>query len=167
MRIDDGLLRKLNTFFIRLPANLGARVYRATDQTHDDTGGWVDLSFSNERWDSGGCPSYPNGIWAAGSPTRLVAVKTGWWSIWGGVRFAAGAGSRRILRITVDVGQTIIAVHEHNTSAQTPPNLTISTLYWLHAGQYVELGAYQDSGGNLDMLSVANLSPEFAIVRIP
>jgi hypothetical protein len=34
-------------------------------------------------------------------------------------------------------------------------------------GDYVELGCYQDSGGNLDITATAYWSPNFQMIRIP
>ena len=44
--------------------------------------------------------------------------------------------------------------------------IPVTTIYQLTAGDYVEVRAYQNSGGALNVNSTANYSPEFWMVRL-
>jgi len=43
--------------------------------------------------------------------------------------------------------------------------MSIARVYYLAVGDYVELMGWQGSGGNLDVLSIGNYSPELAMAR--
>lgn len=161
------LKRLLTTHFIPRPANLGARVYRSTDQSHNNTGNWVFVSFDTERVDTGITNTYTSGIWDVATPTRLTAVKAGWHHIWGGISFAASAaGTIRAVSFRLNAA-TYIAVDSAINLAATVINMDVSTLWWMDVGDYVELGGFQDTGGNLNMPTLSAYSLEFAMVRIP
>ena len=166
-----GLIRLLNGHYIRLPANLGARVHRlGSDQSHNNTGNWVKVEFDTERVDTGITLTYTNGMWDVANATRLTAVKAGWHSIWGGIAFDQSAGgTRRLVGILLNNTSFISVGGVHTPLASVPTYTQASTLWWMDVGDYVELSGLQDSGGNLDMLgkSGGDFSCEFAMVRIP
>jgi hypothetical protein len=169
MMITPGLIRKLRSYFVPLPANLGVAVYRSTDQSHNKTGGWVFVSFDTQREDTGLTNDYPSGFWeGVTNPTRLTAVKAGWYIIWGGLSFAASAaGTIRAAGIRLN-GTTFIDIDSDVNLAATAINMDVGGApWWMNKGNYVELGGYQDTGGNLNMPSIAAYSLEFRMVRVP
>jgi hypothetical protein len=102
-----------------------------------------------------------NTYWSAGQPTRLTVSETGYYLLQGFVGFAAFNGNRAI------TGKIYV-----NGAAATPEitdgdRLSENTgVAWgnpqgmqlLNAGDYIELMAYQDSGGNLNTSTACSLS---------
>jgi len=52
-------------------------------------------------------------------------------------------------------------------SDQVVQPMSITTQYWMNAGEFVRLQAFQDSGAALQVNESGNYSPEFVMVRIP
>lgn len=137
----------------------GCRVYNNLDITithNTDT----PLTFNSERWDTDGIHS------TSGSTGYLICQTPGYYIITGHVQFEGNtAGHRQIwisLNGTTDIGR--VSMNPYNI---TPPaRICITTVYYLDAGEYVELYVYQSSGGNLDVISISNRSPEFSMQRI-
>jgi len=174
MFVDSGLIRKLSTYFIRLPANLGARVYLDKAQSIGDATWNTAIDFSNERWDTGStggvATPYPNGIWDAASPARLVAVQPGFYVVSGSIAWAVGVGIRGLAIEWNDATPTSVFIARDlrlGCGANTETEITISTLYWFNKGEWVELHPYQNSGGVLDVVRHDGWSAEFSMVRIP
>ena len=94
------------------------------------------------------------------SPTnrRLTAVVDGVYSITGSLNFAASTSGDRGVRILLN-GATVIArsfgVTDSTSGEQ--PSISCTTHYYLTAGNYVELNAFQNSGAslNLDLTATA------------
>jgi hypothetical protein len=63
---------------------------------------------------------------------------------------------------TTYIGSTLAL----NTGAGIPTKVVVATHYQLAVNDYVELIAYQDSGGNLNVNVTGNYSPEFMMVRV-
>ena len=113
------------------------------------------LTFDSERYDVGGCHS-------TSSNTGRLTVPTGGggvYSIFGNIKFASNATGLRVARIRLN-GTTYIAADENAPDATT---LCVKTEYKLAAADYVELVAYQASGGLLNVSLDANFSPEFGM----
>lgn len=171
LRVDPGLIRKLQTWFIPRPANTFARVYRSTEQSVA-TGGWRAISFDTERWDTGANSDYSTGFWeGVTNPTRLTAPVSGNYIITGHVVFALAVAAGNIRGIQVSMTRPSAAALPIARHTQSPTSTTtamsIATAYWLRAGDYVELYVYQDTGGGLDIATETNYSPEFTITRVP
>lgn len=133
----------------------GARVYNSAAETFG-TGSDAALTFNAERYDNGGLHDNVT------NNSRLTAQKAGTYLITGHVAFAANATGKR--RVTIVKGGTVsIAAQERLASATDVSYLSVATLYHLSALEYVELFAYQDSGGNLDVSALLQRSPEFAM----
>lgn len=133
-----------------------ARVYNSANITHTTTGTNQVLTFNSERFDIGACHD------TAVNPGRLTvpAGGDGVYMIGGQVRWASNATGYRSLLIQVN-GATAIA---QNNPAPTPAAVTLMqvvSMYQLAAGDYVELVAYQSSGGSLVIDAAPALSPEF------
>jgi len=171
--INSEMIRTLKSVFLPLPANLGARVFGSTQSIANAAYG--DITFDTERWDTGSTGAggaYPNGMWDVATPKRLTAVHRGWHTISGHIEFAYHAVGRRGIQIrhTIPGGAvTEIARSEWDAikSDQVTQPMSITTQYWMNAGEYVELMAFQDSGAGLNVNEVGNYSPEFVMVRIP
>ena len=124
------------------------------------SGSWTDLTFDSERFDTGNMHS------VVSNTGRLTAPEHGVYHLSGNVRFDQhNTGARGIL-IKLN-GTTDIAIEW-----PIPPNTTwdlslqLSTVYELEADDYVELYAFQNSGGSLDVESSSNTSPEFSMVLL-
>ena len=119
------------------------------------------LTFNSERFDTNGLHS------PSSNPGRLTAPSSGVYLISAHLTFASNATGIRYAYIRLN-GSTIIARAKLPTSGSGGLDdwLSISTICWLAAGDYVEVFAFQNSGGNLNILSAGNSSPEFAMTRV-
>lgn len=137
---------------------LGARVFNSTTisvSNNTDT----TLTFDSERWDT-------DGIHSTSSNTgRLTCVNRGKYLITGSVMFASNATGLRELYIYLN-GTTGIAIQKIPAVSGTDSAVNISTVYDLAVNDYVELVAFQNSGGSLNVQAVGNISPEFAMVQL-
>jgi|FLYN01.1.fsa_nt_gi hypothetical protein len=140
--------------------NIGARVYNSANIPINN-GAVVTVTFNSERWDTDGIHS------TSSNTERLTAQRTGKYYIWAGIRFSDNGSGFRQLEVRRN-GTTPIA-----SEIRVPVvtgfgyDMTIATVYDLNAGDYVTLVAYQNSGANLNLLAVGNLSPEFLMHRLP
>lgn len=126
------------------------------------TGSWTALTFDSERRDDADFHSTVSNT----SRLTVPAGKAGWYVIAGHISFAAsGSGLRRYVSILIN-GSDRIAMQRGEPNATTPVQLSIATVYPLAAGDYAELPAYQDSGGNLNVIVDSIFSPEFRMVRV-
>lgn len=112
------------------------------------------LTFNSERYDVGGCHSTSSNTSRLTVPTGEAGVYT----IGGAVEFASNTTGERILAIRLN-GTTDLA-RQRVDSAGGQVALTVFTDYALVAADYVELTAYQSSGGALNVLATGNFSPE-------
>ena len=118
------------------------------------TGVSTALTFNTEVFDRWGMHS------TASNTSRITSVVSGMYFVGGCARFAANAtGSRSIL--VRKNGSSNIAFHREQALATGVAVVTISTFIDLDVGDYIELEATQDSGGNLDVDSTADYSPVF------
>ena len=135
---------------------VSARVYNSIDLVIPDNISTF-LTFDSERWDT-------SSIHVAGS-SRLVAPINGLYVITTNIMYATNVVGHRILRIFFNGTNFIANISlDGQTTVQTRMELT--TQYQLLAGQYVEANTLQTSGGNLNIQSVGNYSPEFMMTRI-
>jgi hypothetical protein len=152
LRTDTGLIRQM--------LHAGCRVYHSAAQSIG-SGTSTALSFNSERHDS-------DGFHSTSSNTNRITIPAGMggkYVISGQVRFAANATGFREVSIRVG-GATTIAIQDTLAVGGVPTILSITTVYELAAGDYVELLAYQNSGGALDVDSSGNYSPEFSIAAV-
>ena len=133
----------------------GARVYRTTAQSLSNNTE-TPISFDGERYDNGGLHE------GVTNPSRLTAQKAGVYVISGHLSFASNTTGTRAVWIKLN-GNTYIAKQRLNANAPDYPEFSITTIYHLVATDYVELTAMQDSGGNLNVQQIGNISPEFAM----
>ena len=121
------------------------------------TGALVLLTFNSERFDNDGIHSTTT------NTGRLTCVTAGAYLITGAFSFAASAaGSQRSGLVRLN-GVTQIGNLDAQRNGASATSLTISTIYKLAVGDYVELGVFQDTGGSLNVNASGNFSPEFAM----
>lgn len=139
---------------------VAARVANSAAQT-TTTSVSLTLSFDTVRYD-------PWGMHAAANPTRLTCKVPGIYDIGAAIQFVANATGNRSMRIILN-GTTELARMGTPGSAGglgvSPLNISCQTQ--LNVGDYVEVTAFQSSGGNLDVSVVAQSSPEFWMALIP
>ena len=112
------------------------------------------LTFDTERVDVGAMHS------TASNTSRITITDPGWYEVGGSFRFAANATGFRALIIRAN-GTTIIDQLMVPAAAGEDMFLSSSTQYQFVADDYIELCAYQSSGGNLNVTQALNYSPEF------
>ena len=134
-----------------------ARVYNSSN-IQLTTAAEATLTFDTERYDSGDLHS------TSSNTGRLTAPITGLYSVGANVRFASNATGQRQVALRIN-GTTFIAYVLVQAANGDATFLNVSTDYQLTAGDYVEVRAYQNSGGNLNVTASANYSPEFWMHR--
>ena len=145
----------------RASVSVGVRVYRSAAFVHNASGGVLAIDFDSQRWDD---PD--DNQWAvAPNPTRLTCQFDGTYVISGSALWAANAVGVRDIRIRLN-GATYIANQREQGLIASDLSQTVTTPYKMVATDWVELIAYQNSGGNLNILSAGNYSPEFSMVRV-
>jgi hypothetical protein len=117
------------------------------------------LTFNSERFDDGNLHS------TSANTGRLTAPVAGLYAIGAHAAFAANSTGTREIHIRLD-GTTSLAMGAGTASATREGRMSVSTVYRLTAGQYVEVLVYQNSGGSLNVVSTAGYSPEFWMVRL-
>lgn len=141
------------------PPVVAARVFNSAAITLTSGVGAV-LTFDSERFDTGNLHS------TVSNTSRLTAPITGLYLIGASVEFAANATGIRQFTLRLN-GTTIIGVIDQVlSSAGGVTWLTTDTIYRLVAGDYVEVVAAQNSGGNLNVNASGNYSPEFWMFRL-
>lgn len=141
---------------------IGARVYHNANQSTTSTV-ILALAMNSERYDTNGFHDTVTNNSRLTVPTGLG----GYYLVTGHVEWAANAAGYRNLFIQVG-GATVIAVEqvEESDSASISVRQSLSTVYLLAAGDYVELMVQQNSGGALNVNATGNFSPEFSISRL-
>lgn len=135
-----------------IPGDIGARVYNSANITIP-TATQTALTFNSERYDT-------NGIHSTVTFTgRLTAQIAGRYLIIGSVSWASGTATRQAsIRLN---GTTSIAFNTNYIASALTLVQPVATIYVLGMGDYVELMVFQNTGGNLDIQSAAQYSPEF------
>ncbi|KKW10827.1 MAG: hypothetical protein UY48_C0029G0014 [Candidatus Gottesmanbacteria bacterium GW2011_GWB1_49_7] len=134
---------------------IGARVYNSTDFSHTSSGSWVPITFDTERFDTDGIHS------TVSNTSRLTINKAGKYLIGGLVRFAPNTVGQRALRISLDGTIYIASVQTHSVLTSVGLEMQVCTIYDLAVANYLELEAYQDSGGTLAITASTYYSPVF------
>lgn len=131
------------------------RVYNSAAQSIPDVTHTA-ITFDTERVDVGGLHSTV-------SNTSRITVPSGgdgWYSIGGGLEYAA-VNTTGIRQAEIKLnGSTIIAIQQV-PAANIVQQCNVSCFWQLAAGDYVELVAFQSSGGALNVDAATSYSPEF------
>jgi hypothetical protein len=135
--------------------HIGARVYNSANIACANATVTA-LTFDTERYDSDSIHS------TVSNTSRLVAPLAGRYLITGMMRYAAAANNTRYAQIRLN-GTTFIASNSLIAAVSDNHDLSVATIYQLAAGDYVELIAYQNSGGSVNVVASGNFSPEFAM----
>lgn len=117
------------------------------------------LTFNSKRFDTGNFHS------TSANTSRLTAPTAGLYVIGAGVQWDASSAGIRAAAIRLN-GSTQIVNQTVDIDSATNHSHNLSTQYQLAAGDYVELVAFQTSGGALNVLASGNYSPEFWIHRV-
>lgn len=150
-RNTDAIAARLN------PVLPQARVFNSANISIPNSAVTV-VTFDSERFDEGGMHALGAG--------RLTAPITGLYLIGADVRLAANATGIRAAHIRLNNVTDLVDASDDDPGAAQPVDLTMITLYRLTAGDYVEVTVFQNSGGALNVLTNANTSPEFWMVRL-
>ena len=128
--------------------------------THDatqaiSTGANIALAFNTERWDTNAIHDNVT------NNSRLTCKTAGKYTINGCFSFAANATGYRQGSIRLN-GTTLISISGFGAPPSPyEPRVALSCTYNLAVNDYVELMAFQDSGGNLNVQQAGNYTPEF------
>ncbi len=143
----------------------GARVFNnaAISLT---SGAVTALTFNSEHYDldTAWTPSEWHSVASnTGRLTVPAAAPNSYFFIFGCVQFAFHATGDRLLRIRKN-GATSIGEVSCRSGSTISPALVVGVVDVLVAGDYVELLAYQDSGGALNVNFQDRTSPEFGLI---
>lgn len=135
-----------------------ARVYKSTDFTHNSTGNWLACTFDSERWDY-----YPAGYTeqhsTSANTSRLTCRVPGLYVIGGGGVWDTNTTGAR--GVGIYLNGTAFIQTDVGSPAATFTHQSVTTVWRLGVGDYVELHFYQNSGANRTLTSVAQYSIEF------
>jgi len=120
---------------------LGARA-RSNSNVAYSTGSWQPIVMDTEVCDTDGCFVAPS--------TAIYAQHAGYYMLTGKIRWAANATGIRGVGIRTN-GSSYVAQYVLPAFTFAQDMMCSSGMVYLTAGQYVELMAYQNSGGNLNM----------------
>lgn len=146
---------------LALPIALhGCRIYRSTTQSIPDNTVTA-VSFNSEHFDT---DAYHESVT---HPTRITVPTglAGYYLLTGYVELDASATGVRSTAIGYN-GTRNIAQQDVQGGGSYTPRITLSSVYFLDEGDYVELVVYENSGGALDVHRVADVSPEFSAVLL-
>lgn len=132
-----------------------ARVFHNANQSIA-TGVATALAFNSERWDSDIIHDNVT------NNSRLTAKTKGLYQIELSMEWASNATGQRQVFIQAN-GTTPIATLRMDAAAASTTQMSISTQYRLNVNDFVEAFVFQNSGGNLDVTTNAQFSPEFSM----
>lgn len=135
------------------------RVYRDSIQIIPDSTPTA-VMFNVERFDVDGMHT----ALTAPLSTRITIPTDGIWLVGGGGLFDPAGAYQNAFYIRLN-GTTDIAL-QAGTANPRNGEVSISTLYRFTAGDYVQLMAYQLSGGDADLMYLPEYSPEFWAHRL-
>lgn len=143
---------------IRSSTPLGCQVYHDSDQTLP-SGIWTAAAFNRSQFDT-------DAMHELASNTPRVTCRSGGVYLFSGrLLFSANASGIRGTALRLN-GSTILAQNGPFTATANDFGLSVTGVYWMDAGDYVELLGFQSSGGNLAVRSVSRCSPGLAAVRL-
>ena len=112
------------------------------------------VTFTNEVVDNSGMHS------TSSNTSRATAVYPGYYQYWGGTGFAANATNQRLnwfKKNGTDINGTLIEVNTTTGGAVCCIGTRTRTTF-LNVGDYLELFAFQNSGGNLGTIGGTDFS---------
>ena len=165
--VTDGGVDYFGCGMITRSTAIACRAYRNSAQsTANNT--WVPIQLNAEYFDD-----VPSGVTEQHSNstnnTRITCRVTGTYMVAGGVQWATNAAGSRIMGIRRN-GNIFVALQRSMNDSAGNHHSSASTIIKLNAGDYVELMAFQSSGGSLDVVYDSSgpqeHTPYLAIARI-
>ena len=138
---------------------IAARAFHSTTQSIPNNTSTA-LNFNSERFDTD--VIHDN----ATNNERLTCKTAGLYLITANIGFAANATGVRAILLQLNGTTFIASINGPNNGASASRRLEVSTLYQLAVNDFVTVLAFQDSGGSLNTEQVANITPEFSMVRL-
>ena len=138
---------------------IGARAFNSAAQVIP-TGAATPITFDSERFDTDGIHS------VLLNTSRLTAQTAGKYCIFGNIFYQGNATGFRQTNIELNGTSVPIAFVDHINLNATAVFQIVSCNYQLAIGDYVELVAFQNSGGNLNSVANPNSAPEFMMQKI-
>lgn len=132
----------------------GVRLRRSTAQSVPNTTDVI-VSFDVEDYDTSGYHD------PATNPSRITVPTTGYYRVWYYVQFPLNATGGRIAQVKVNNTGAPVVVTQQAGSNGFNNEMSGAVDIRLTAGDYIELGVYQNSGGALNLTSVAGAAPAF------
>jgi len=119
---------------------------------------WTTLDFNDEVWDT-------DDIWASGAnSSKLICKTAGIYIIAAGGYFAFNTTGTR--ECAISVNGSAIALLAPATNQAGPHHFALTTIYSLAVNDYVQFRVKQTSGGALDLVTEAPMSPALSMARI-
>lgn len=131
------------------------RVYNSAAWSHATSGSYLAVAFDSERKDTDTMHS------TATNTSRISFTTAGWYDVGGHLEFAANATGVRGIQIRLNGATVLFQSVVPTFGAGIGHSMAAATSYQFSATDYVELMAYQNSGGALNVSLGANYSPEF------
>ena len=144
-------VRDAVNFFLNAPS---ARVYNSFALSIPHAVSTL-LSFDSERYDN-------DTIHTGASPGRLTCQTAGVYAIYANIAWAANVTGIRGL--SIQVNGNVIATQD--LPAGSGQAMSVATQWKMAVGDYVEIAAYQASGGNLNVNQDGTRSPEAGMTWI-
>ena len=158
---DPDQAAMLNTLGLFAP--VVCKAYRSTNQSITNAV-FVEASFDTTVVEIGGTTIHVPG---GANPERLTAPVAGAYLCGAAGQMAFNASNRRLVRVMKN-GSIIVATDQRQavTSSSGSTSVGVVSMVELAAGDYLTAQFYQDSGGALNVLGLAEYSPQLWMVRI-
>lgn len=128
------------------PEPVSCRAYLTSNQSIA-TGTWTKVTLNSESFD------HPDNLFDSSTNYRFTAPFTSRYAVGASVTIDHGASTMGI-RI-VKNGSTVLAEHYSGIGTTNATSQTVTDIYQLAASDYIELFAYQGSGGNENVMGGA------------
>lgn len=145
-----------------LPAAITVRAVRST-QLDINTAAWTTIPFQAATWDNR--PSGLTAQWINTSPSRLTCRMAGYYFIEAAAHFGSNATGARMLRLLKN-GAEIFRSAEEAITGGLLTTVFLPVVYSLAVNDYIEVQAYQSSGGSLGLVVSYEPVPQLMFVRL-
>jgi len=103
-------------------------------------------------------------MWSAGAPTRLVIPFSGWYTMRAQCGFATNSAGWRVLTIRVNAA-SYLGECMSNPISGGPSICQVHGEGYLSAGDYLELGAWQNSGSTLNYVTDSSIPAYLSVSK--
>lgn len=118
------------------------------------------LTLNSERWDNATIHS------TSANTSRMTAPVDGVYLITANIEFDANATGERYVAIRLNGGTYLAAPTIDAAGGGLNTGFAFTRQYALSAGDYIEIWAFQNSGGALNVVASGNRSPEVQMTRV-